>query len=144
MSIEPLETTQASARYDEDNNVVWITYRGILDADATAKVYTWLADFFNTRDNTSIAGEVFDFREVQTFGPDNLFEARKKSRGFNLKQDISHLPVAMICANFYQEEILRGPMQNVPENNRKAIVRTDQEALDFIDKWHNTRNEDEA
>jgi len=143
MSIQPLDTPQANARYDEDLNVVWVTYRGILDADATAQVYSWLSDFFNTRDNTDIDGEVFDFREVESFGPDNLFEARKKSRGFNLKQDISHLPVAMICSNFYQEEILRGPMQNVPENPRKTIVHSDQEAIDFIQKWHQTRDKAE-
>ncbi|PJF33434.1 MAG: hypothetical protein CUN57_02205, partial [Phototrophicales bacterium] len=84
-----------------------------------------------------IDGEVFDFRGVDTFGPDNLFEARKKSRGFNLKQNVSDIPVAMICANFYQEEILRGPMQNVPENPRKMIVHNEAEALQFIRDWHN-------
>ena len=139
MPIQPLELPNAHARYDEEHNVVWITYHGLLDAKATASVYQWLADFFATGASQDIAGEIFDFREVQTFGPDNLFEARKKSRGFNLKQDVSTLPVAMICANFYQEEILRGPMQNVPENNRKAIVKTEAEALDFIANWHRER-----
>lgn len=139
MSIQPLETPNASARYDEDHNIVWVTYTGLLDAGATASVYHWLANFFEAHDNQSIDGEVFDFRKVETFGPDNLFEARKKSRGFNLKQDVSTLPVAMICANFYQEEILRGPMQNVPENNRKSIVKTEAEALEFIANWHRER-----
>jgi len=139
MSVQPLATPNASARYDEERNVVWVTYTGLLDAGATASVYRWLAEFFEARDNQSIDGEVFDFRKVDTFGPDNLFEARKKSRGFNLKQDVSTLPVAMICANFYQEEILRGPMQNVPENNRKTIVKTEAEALTFIENWHKER-----
>ena len=139
MTVTPLETSTATARYDEEHNIVWVTYRGLLDAEATASVYGWLADFFDEHDNKAIDGEVFDFREVETFGPDNLFEARKKSRGFNLKQDVSTLPVAMICSNFYQEEILRGPMQNVPENNRKCIVKTESEALDFITNWHKER-----
>lgn len=144
MSIEPLESPHANARYDEEHNIVWVTYRGMLDADATSKVYSWLSKFFDARDNNNIDGEIFDFRNVETFGPDNLFEARKKSRGFNLKQDISHLPVAMICSNFYQEEILRGPMQNIPENNRKAIVHSDEEALDFIVSWHQNREQNNA
>ena len=139
MSIQPLDTPNASAQYDEEHNVVRVTYRGVLGADATISVYHWLAEFFAIRDNNDIRGEIFDFREVQSFGPDNLFEARKKSRGFNLKQDISELPVAMVCANFYQEEILRGPMRNVPENNRKRIVNTEAEALEFIDEWHSER-----
>lgn len=136
MPIAPLETDTASARFDNDHNVVWVTYRGLLDAEATTKVYTWLAEFFEAHGPNSIAGEIFDFREVNTFGPDNLFEARKKSRGFNLKQDVSEIPVAMICGNFYQEEILRGPMQNVPENPRKTIVHNETEALQFISNWH--------
>lgn len=143
MSIEALEIPQASARYDAEHNVVWISYRGILDAEASTLVYQWLAEFFEAHDDQAIAGEVFDFREVDSFGPDNLFEARKKSRGFNLKQDITHLPVAMICSNFYQEEILRGPMQNVPENQRKRIVHTDAEALAFIEEWHSQRQVEE-
>ena len=136
MPIDPLETNTASAHYDDDHNVVWITYRGLLDAEATAKVYNWLAEFFEDHGDNEISGEVFDFRGVNTFGPDNLFEARKKSRGFNLKQNMSDIPVAMICANFYQEEILRGPMQNVPENPRKTIVHSEAEALQFIRDWH--------
>lgn len=139
MSVQPLDTPNASARYDEEHNVVWVTYHGLLNAEATANVYQWLAGFFEVYDNQDIDGEVFDFRKVETFGPDNLFEARKKSRGFNLKQDVSTLPVAMICENFYQEEILRGPMQNVPENNRKSIVNTEAEALEFIANWHRER-----
>ena len=139
MFIQPLDTPNASAGYNEEHNIVWVTYRGLLGAEATASVYHWLADFFEANDNRALDGEVFDFRKVETFGPDNLFEARKKSRGFNLKQDVSTLPVAMICANFYQEEILRGPMQNVPENNRKTIVKTEAEALNFIANWHKAR-----
>ena len=139
MAVLPLDTPNATAHYDEENNIVWVTYIGLLDAEATASVYKWLSAFFETRDNQDIDGLVFDFRKVDTFGPDNLFEARKKSRGFNLRQDVSTLPVSMICANFYQEEILRGPMQNVPENNRKKIVKTDAEALAFIAEWHQER-----
>lgn len=139
MLIQPLETDNATVKYDEERNVIWVKYRGLLDATATAKVYSWLAEFFNAPDNNMVYGEVFDFRDVETFGPDNLFEARKKSRGFNLTQNVSDLPVAMICANFYQEEILRGPMQNVPENNRKMIVHDEDEALQFIFDWHKER-----
>lgn len=144
MSTKPLETPSASARFDAEKQVIWVTYRGLLDAMATASVYGWLAEFFDSDDVEQVRGEVFDFREVTMFGADNLMEARRKSRGFNLKQDTSLLPVAMITANFYQEEILRGPMQNVPENMRKTIVRSEADALDFIDNWHRQRENEEA
>ena len=61
----------------------------------------------------NLYGEVWDFRDVQEFLPDNLMDARKKSRGLNLRINVD-FPVAMIVKDFYQEEILRGPMQNVP------------------------------
>jgi hypothetical protein len=134
MPIPPLEHPNASAYYDEQTRIAYITYRGSLTAEASVAVYDWLGDL--TQMEGLIYGEVFDFRPVQEFAPDNLMEARKKSRRRNLRSNIHHLPVAMIVKDFYQEEILRGPMQNVPENQRKAIVQTVQDALTFIHEWH--------
>lgn len=134
MSIAPLEHPNASARWDEETRIAFIEYVGALSGEASTAVYNWLADV-----NTEIGvpyGEVFDFRKVTEFLPDNLMEARKKSRRRNLRLDVHHLPVAMIVKDFYQEEIMRGPMQNVPENTRKAIVRTMDEAIAFLHQWH--------
>lgn len=133
MTIPPLERKNASAYYDAKTGIAYITYRGYLDADASAAVYDWLADLDEAVDH--IYGEIFDFREVTEFMPDNLMEARKKSRRRNLRQDVQSLPVAMIVKDFYQEEILRGPMQNVPENQRKRIVRGMDEAHYFLQTW---------
>ena len=93
----------------------------------------------------NMRGEVFDFRDVTQFMPDNLMDARRNSRRYNVKNDVRRLPVAMIVKDFYQEEILRGPMQNVRENVRKTIVRNMDDALMFITNWHAQQTEsDEA
>ena len=133
MTIPPLERENATAHYDEETGIAYINYMGFLDADASVAVYEWLADLDEVVED--LYGEVFDFRQVTEFMPDNLMEARKKSRRRNMRQDVHTLPVAMIVKDFYQEEILRGPMQNVPENQRKRIVRGMDEALYFLQKW---------
>jgi uncharacterized protein (DUF1919 family) len=138
MAILPLEHPHARAVYDEETRIAYITYSGFLNAEASTAVYNWLADV-NTQFGTPY-GEVFDFRAVTEFAPDNLMEARKKSRRRNLRPEIHNLPVAMVVKDYYQEEILRGPMQNVPENQRKTIVRTIEEAVQFLHEWHERQN----
>ncbi len=134
MPIAPLTHENASGTYDPETRIAYITYTGMLTAEASVAVYNWLGDV--TQEEGLLYGEVFDFRNVLEFAPDNLMEARKKSRRRNLRSNIHHLPVAMIVKDFYQEEILRGPMQNVPENQRKTIVQTLDDALAFIHQWH--------
>jgi hypothetical protein len=134
MSMPPLNHTNASAHYDSEKRIAFIRYHGLLTAEASVAVYNWLADI-NTQEGV-LYGEVFDFRDVLEFMPDNLMEARKKSRRRNMHSEMHHMPVAMIVKDFYQEEILRGPMQNVPENQRKTIVRSEEEGLEFFRQWH--------
>ncbi|QPC82976.1 hypothetical protein G4Y79_00965 [Phototrophicus methaneseepsis] len=143
MVFRPLEHNQAYANYDDTTGIVYVTYRGNLDAETSTAVYSWLNGLLNMVGAESIYGEIWDFREVEQFMPDNLQDARKNSRIMNLKQDTGRFPVAMIIKDYYQEEILRGPMKNVPENQRKAIVRSVQEGLAFIKEWHTMQSTSE-
>lgn len=136
MSYPPLEHNNARAAFDADSRLVVVTYSGELDAATTTAVYEWLAGLAESQGIESLRGEIFDFRQVTEFMPDNLMAARKNSRRLNLRHDVQNLPVAMIVKDFIQEEILRGPMQNVKENVRKRIVRSMDDALAFIDSWH--------
>lgn len=136
MPFQNLETETVSAYYDENTKIAYITYKGLLDGTSSTGVYEWLADLTQEIGFDTLYGEIFDFRVVQEFLPDNLMEARRKSRRYNLKNPVKQLPVAMIVSSHYQEEILRGPMQNVEENKRKAIVWTMDEAHEFLDLWH--------
>lgn len=136
MTYPPLEHENAVAKFDAETRLVIVTYSGELDAATTTRVYEWLADLADAQGIESLRGEIFDFRQVTEFMPDNLMAARKVSRRMNLRHDVQNLPVAMIVKDFIQEEILRGPMQNVKENVRKRIVRSMDDALAFIDNWH--------
>ncbi|GAB5492824.1 MAG: hypothetical protein Phog2KO_30390 [Phototrophicaceae bacterium] len=136
MAITSLNLDNASAEYAEDSKIAFIKYSGVLTAEESTAVYNWLADLVETVGLTDIYGEVFDFREVTEFAPDNLMEARRNSRRYNMRNRVHDLPVAMIISSFFQEEILRGPMQNVEENKRKAIVWEMEDAINFLDNWH--------
>lgn len=136
MSIAPLEMEQASAHFDEESKIAFIKYNGVLSAEESTAVYNWLADLVEVVGLEGIYGEVFDFRKVEEFAADNLMQARRNSRRHNMRNNVRRLPVAMIISNFYQEEILRGPMQNVEENKRKALVQNMDEAVAFLNKWH--------
>jgi hypothetical protein len=136
MTIQDLAIEQATAHFDADERIAYITYSGFLDAATTVAVYDWIQSVIDEVGIENIYGEIFDFRKVVEFAPDNLMEARKKSRRLNITQDVKNLPVAMIVKDFYQEEILRVPMKNVPENNRKTIVQNMKDARAFLDAYH--------
>lgn len=136
MNISALTHPNVSATYDDEQGIAYITYSGSLTAEVSTAVYDWLSDLIEEIGIDNMYGEVFDFRGVKEFMPDNLLQARRKSRGYNLRNNVKKLPIAMIVANFYQEEILRGPMQNVEENKRKRIVRKLDDAVAFLHEWH--------
>lgn len=136
MAIEPLKQDTVDAHLDADSGIVYITYRGVLSADVTTAVYNWLADVVQAVGIENLYGEIFDFCKVTEFLPDNLVAARRRSRRYNMRHNVRRLPVAMIVSNYYQEELLRGPLQNVEENQRKTIVRSLDEARAFLDRWH--------
>ncbi|MGJ3237428.1 MAG: hypothetical protein ACFE0Q_01855 [Anaerolineae bacterium] len=144
MAIPPLKTEKVSAHYDTQTRIAHIKYQGMLSAEETISAYNWLADLIEAVGVDSLYGEIFDFRDVTEFAPDNLMKARSSSRRHNMRNNVRDLPVVMIVSSFYQEEILRGPMQNVEENKRKSIVWKMEEAQAFIDQWHsNLSTEDE-
>jgi hypothetical protein len=136
MAITELKTEKADARFDEESRIAYIEYRGILTAEESLAIYDWLADLVQELGIENIYGEIFDFREVSEFASDNLMEARRNSRRHNMRNRIRKLPVAMIVSNYYQEEILRGPMQNVEENKRKTVVWNMDDAIAFLRDWH--------
>lgn len=141
MALYDLMMDTAHAHFDTETRIVYITYQGILSAESSGAVYAWLQILFMSEGVETIYGEIFDFRQVEDFSPDNLMNARQKSRTMNLRMDTRRLPVAMIVNDFSQEQILRGPMRNVPENPRKRIVETIDDAHSFLHEWHELHTE---
>lgn len=143
MTISALKTDRASAYFDEETHIARIKYSGLLTADESLAVYDWLGDLLQEVGLDNIYGEIFDFRLVREFASDNLMEARRNSRRYNMRNNVRRLPVAMIVSNYYQEEILRGPMQNVEENKRKTIVWNEADAVAFLVEWHEKQKQEQ-
>ncbi|MFZ4825742.1 MAG: hypothetical protein ACOYLB_00160 [Phototrophicaceae bacterium] len=136
LSFPELITESVTARFDGETHVAYVIYLGSIGADASTAAYKWLQDLLDTIGVESLYGEIWDFSKVTQFLPDNLIDARKNSRKFNLvTQNIERIPVAMVVRDYIQEEILRGPMRNVEENKRKRICHSNDEALRFIQQW---------
>lgn len=136
MTFQPLQQEQVQAHYEPEEKIVYVRYTGILGSDASDSAYNWLAQLIEEIGIDNIYGEIFDFCAVTQFQPDNLINARKHSRKLNLRVNVHETPVAMVVRDAVQEEILRGPMRNVPENRRKRIVHSYDEALAFFEEWY--------
>jgi hypothetical protein len=142
MTIKSLEQEQVTAYFDEEKQIARVKYSGILGSDESNAAYRWLEGVIQNIGIENIYGEIFDFTGVTQFQPDNLIDARKNSRKLNLRVDIHSTPVAMIVRDEVQKEILRGPMRNVPENRRKRIVQSEEEAFAFFEEWHAQQTSD--
>lgn len=135
-----LEIPNATATYDPETRVAKIEYRGILDGDVTIQVYDWLDEIYRDIGIDNMLGQIFDFRQVQSFEESNLATARRTSNRMNMRIDTSNIPVALLVNDFYHEEILRGSMRIPAEHVRKRIVWSEEDAWAYIKNWHAEKN----
>ncbi len=115
-----------------------MTYHGLVTADVSAKVYAWIGRLIagSNQDTSHALGSVFDFRDVKDFVLGNLTTTQTRSNTLNHKVDISNHPVALIVGSLYQRMLIKTAMQVTPQQKRKRIVESMEEALSFIDEWH--------
>jgi hypothetical protein len=66
----------------------------------------------------------------------NLTSAQRQSQQFNTKADVSNHPVALLVDTFMQEQILQVELKISPQQDRKRIVRSEDEAYAFIASFH--------
>ncbi|MFW5748152.1 MAG: hypothetical protein ACOCYT_00915 [Chloroflexota bacterium] len=142
MDITDLEIENARAHYNPEDQIVYITYQGALDGSVTIKVYDWLDQLYQLVGLEAIYGEIFDFRKVDHFDQSNLVTARRTSNRMNMSKDTSQFPVALIVGSHDQEEILRGPMRIPEGHQRKRIVWSQDEGLEFIHDWNRSKQRD--
>ncbi|MCU0499394.1 MAG: hypothetical protein MUF87_18745 [Anaerolineae bacterium] len=134
MAIIPLETDRLSCSYNETERILYVTYRGILSPDVTQSFYQWLHGVIrnNPLEVSRARGSIYDFRQVTSFDNRNLTAAQRQSEQLNMRVDVSSHPVALLIETKAQEHILQVELKISPQQGRKRIVRTEQEARDFI------------
>jgi hypothetical protein len=140
-AIETLETEQVRGWYDEEQRILFVVYRGLLSPDVTAQVYRWLGNMIQTNpvEAAKAVGSIYDFRQVTGFDSRNLTSAQRQSQQLNTKADLSSHPVALIVQSMMQEQMLKVELKISPQQTRKRIVRSDAEALAFINSFRPER-----
>jgi hypothetical protein len=137
MEFERLELEQVSGHYDEASGILFVTYRGSITSDTTAKVYAWISRLIENGNGVNTTrGSIFDFRDVTEFALGNLTTAQNRSESLNTKVDISNHPVALLVDTLYQRMMVKTSMYVTPQQKRKHMVETMDAALNFINTWH--------
>jgi len=138
MILEHIDTENFSAWYDDQQQILHVVYNGVLTPDTTAQFYRWLSAVIQRRpqDVVRAKGSIYDFRGVTGFDSRNLTSAQRQSQQFNTKADVSNHPVALLVDTLMQEQILRVELKISPQQDRKRIVHSEDEAYAFIASFH--------
>lgn len=131
-----LDTPNVKAHFDARQGISFITYRGDIEAQYTEQVYDWVRDVVPLIGPDATHGVVFDFRDVTRFAPSDISTAQRESKAINQEYDNTTHPVALIVDTFYQEQVVRVTTKISPQEDRKTIVHSMEEALQFIEEWH--------
>lgn len=125
----------ATAYFDTQTRVVEVTYYGHITGDVTRDVYGWMMGQAKIYGIETIRGGKFDFRQVTKFDNTNLRTVKQSSSNMNRAYDMSHIAVALITSTAAQEQMVSIGMQVTPQEQRKRLVRSAQEAYHFIDEY---------
>jgi len=136
MHAMPYETNHAKCYFGEEHSIAFVTYSGAIGGDVTTHVYDWVAQVFETYGVKAVRGSVFDFRDVTEFLNTNLRAVQKRSTGLNLQVDMTHIAVGLIVKkNLAQENMVRTALKLSPQETRKRVVYSMDEALAFVNEY---------
>lgn len=136
-SVIGLDSEQITARYDAQTRILHVTYRGVLTPAVSAQFYNWLTEQARTHPEvvSTALGSIYDFRQVTRFESTNISSAQRQSQQVNREFDFSHHPVALIADTLYMQQLLAVTMKITPQMERKRIVSSPEEAVEFISSF---------
>lgn len=135
MDIPRLEHENVTGYYDDTTHLLRVTYKGVVNAEVSARVYAWIGELVATMGLGESKGSVYDFRQVKDFAPGNVTTTQSRSSNLNTKIDMSKHPVALIASNIYQQKMVESVMHITPQEKRKRVVKSEDEALNFIQEF---------
>lgn len=136
MTLPILAHENVTAYFDVKLGISFVSYKGVLDSDTTKVLYGWVKSLLPLIGENTTRGVIFDFRQVTRFTRDNLHASRQESSKINRQKDMSTHPVALIVGNTYQEQMVTASMQLTPIEERKRVFYNMEDALDYIEYWH--------
>ena len=127
-----------AAYYDEERLLLRVKYRGVMTPAVTAEFYGWLVSAIKAHPEKvgHARGSIYDFRDVTEVVNSNISSTARQSEQVNQQIDLHNHPVAIITRDAVQSALLTVTMRLSGQQDRKRIVRTEQEAIAFIDAFH--------
>ncbi len=134
---EELHTDNIEARFDVESRLLRVKYRGKITAQVNNDLYAWIGRLVESAGgNINIAlGSIYDFREVTEFDSHIISTAQKNSKQINRDMSLRYHPVALLVTSPYQREYVHLTMRVSPQEDRKRIVDTEEQAEAFIQKF---------
>ncbi len=138
MELPRVDSEDLSIYFDTDTGLAWAVYRGVMTASLIIKTYKTIAQLASqiADQQNAFLGGIFDFRAVTDFDKYSLSTVMRESKRLNMKMDFSQLPVALLVGSALQEHMVRVTMKVTPQDYRKRIVHSEEEALEFFKEWH--------
>lgn len=136
MNVEPLNTENVTASFDPDTRIACITYTGELTPAITTQAYGWIISKALEVGVENIYGGYFDFRDVTKFLVENVRTVKRAHKSKPPAVDFSRTPTGLIVKDLYQESMVRVSMRVNEQSDRLRIVHSEEEALQFLDEWH--------
>lgn len=139
MAVVPLDNENVHATYDEEAKLLLVTYKGILSPQVTNEFYSWVFALMKEQPTLifEARGTIFDFTQVKDFENSNISAARKQSQNVSSQQaEAKNHPVALLVKTALQERMVAVTLKLTPQNDRKKIVYSMEDAKDYIAAWH--------
>ncbi len=134
MSLPRIDSQALTAYFDEAQKIVYMRFHGSLTPAIVTSLYDWISTLIETVGVQNIRGAVNDLRGMTFLQSYSLGILAKESRKANARQDLTHIPTTYIVQNLLQDQIGRIAIKVAP--NRRSVVRSEEEALGFIDEWY--------
>ncbi len=127
-----------AAYYDEERQILRVKYLGVLTPAVTAEFYQWLGSIIKAQPAKVMTarGSIYDFRDVTEFANSNISSTARQSEQVNQQADLQNHPVAIIAKDAIQSATLTVTMRVSGQQDRKRIVKTEADAIAFIDEFH--------
>lgn len=127
-----------AAYYDEERLILRVKYLGVMTPAVTAEFYQWLGNIIRTNPEKVMTarGSIYDFRDVTEFANSNISSTARQSGQVNQQMDLQNHPVAIIAKDAIQSATLTVTMRVSGQQDRKRIVRTEADAIAFIEEFH--------
>lgn len=134
-TIPVLDRKNVSAHFDLTENILVVSYRGVLDATVAGNLHDWIDQMQTVIGARPLRGLVFDLRKVLRFKRDSIFSSREQSDELQNRLGNQVFPIALLVSTYYQEQMAQVTLLTATDADRRKIVYSMDDAFQMIRQW---------